>query len=203
MCNGPKSDHFLSKACTMVEEKLLIYRFKRGSSQALRQIYDRYKIEMLKLATVLLGDGNMAEDIVHDVFVTFAGSADRIKLTGSLRSYLTTSVVNRVRNRRRNMHRHGEIRLEDVRPSPTGSPEPLHWAILSEQLASLAEALQQLPYEQREVVCLRMETNMSFHQIAAVQGVPQNTAKGRYRYAMKRLRSLLNDEVRRCDPQIA
>ncbi len=187
----------------MVEEKLLIFRFKRGSPQALRAIYDRYKVEMLKLATVLLGDGNSAEDIVHDVFVTFAGSADRIKLTGSLRSYLTTSVVNRVRNHRRDRRRHGEIHLEDVRLSPSGGSEPSRWAILSEQLASLAEALQQLPYEQREVVCLRMEMDMSFRQIAAVQKVPQNTAKGRYRYAMERLRSLLDDEVRRCDPQIA
>lgn len=91
----------------MVEERLLIFRFKRGSPQALRRIYDKYKGQMLKLATVLLGDGNAAEDIVHDVFVSFAGSAERIKLTGSLRSYLTTSVVNRVRNHMRNNGRHG------------------------------------------------------------------------------------------------
>ena len=33
---------------------------------------------MLKLAVVLVGDVNTAEDIVHDVFVKFAQSADRI-----------------------------------------------------------------------------------------------------------------------------
>lgn len=156
---------------------------------------------MLKLATVLLGDGNIAEDIVHDVFVAFAGSADRIKLTGSLRSYLTSSVVNRVRNHRRNPGRHQQIGLEDVPLPASAGPEPAQWAILSEQLALLAEALQQLPYEQREVICLRMEMDMSFRRIAAAQHVPLNTAKGRYRYAMERLRSLLNSEVRQCDPQ--
>ena len=156
---------------------------------------------MLKLATVLLGDGNTAEDIVHDVFVAFAGSAERIKLTGSLRSYLTTSVVNRVRNHRRNNGRHGGISLEDASLPPLGGPGPAQWAILSEQLALLVEAMQQLPYEQREVICLRMEMGMSFRGIAAVQRVPLNTAKGRYRYAMERLRSLLNSEVRQCDPQ--
>jgi RNA polymerase sigma-70 factor (ECF subfamily) len=187
----------------MVEEKLLIFRFKRGSPQALRQIYDRYKVEMLKLATVLLGDGNTAEDIVHDVFVTFAGSADRIRLAGSLRSYLTTSVVNRVRNHRRNIRRHGEVGLDGTSLPPCSGPAPLQWVILSEQLALLAEALQQLPYEQREVICLRMEMDMSFRRIAAIQKVPPNTAKGRYRYAMERLRSLMNSEVRRCDRQIA
>ncbi len=185
----------------MVEERLLILRFKRGSPQALRRIYDKYKVELLKLATVLLGDGNTAEDIVHDVFVSFAGSAERIKLTGSLRSYLATSVVNRIRNHRRNNGRHGEVSLEGASLPPSGGPGPAQWAILSEQLALLAEALQQLPYEQREAVSLRMEMDMSFRQIAAVQRVPLNTAKGRYRYAMERLRSLLESEVRQCDPQ--
>ena len=58
----------------MVDEKLLILRFKRGSREALRQIYDRYKVELLRLAVVLLGEVNTAEDIVHDIFVKFAGS---------------------------------------------------------------------------------------------------------------------------------
>ncbi len=150
---------------------------------------------------MLLGDGNTAEDVVHDVFVAFAGSAERIKLTGSLRSYLTTSVVNRVRNHRRNNHRHGAINLKDASLPASGGPGPAQWAILSEQLALLVEAMQQLPYEQREAVSLRMEMDMSFRQIAAVQRVPLNTAKGRYRYGMERLRSLLNSEVRQCDPQ--
>lgn len=65
----------------MVEDKLLIFGFKQGNRESLRQIYDKYKIELLKLAVVLIGNRNMAEDIVHDVFVKFAESADRIKLS--------------------------------------------------------------------------------------------------------------------------
>ena len=108
----------------MVEERLLILRFKRGSPQALRRIYDKYKVQMLKLATVLLGDGHAAEDIMHDVFVSFAGSAKRIRLTGSLRSYLTTSVVNRVRNHMRNNGRHEGVSLEVASLPPSGGPGP-------------------------------------------------------------------------------
>jgi len=96
----------------MVEDKLLIFRFKQGNHEALRQIYDKYKIELLKLAVVLIGNRNMAEDIVHDVFVKFVESADRIKLTGSLKNYLVTSVINRVRNYLRDGNRHREANLE-------------------------------------------------------------------------------------------
>ena len=58
-----------------------------------------------------------------------------------------------------------------------------------------AYALQELPYEQREVICLRMEMDMTFRQIAMRQSTSVNTVKGRYRYGMTKLRSLLNSEV--------
>jgi len=179
----------------MVEDKLLIFRFKQGRREALRQIYDKYKVGLLKLAFVLIGDVNMAEDIVHDMFVKFAQSADRIKLTGSLKSYLITSVINQIRNYLRDKNRHGENHLEGIELPSSSQRSPHQWAVLSEQLTLLSQALQQLPYEQREVVCFRMEMDMTFRQIATLQRASVNTVKGRYRYAMARLRSLLNSEV--------
>jgi RNA polymerase sigma-70 factor (ECF subfamily) len=179
----------------IIEDKLLIFRFKQGRSEALRLIYDKYKIELLKLAIVLIGDVNTAEDIVHDVFVKFAQSADRFKLTGSLKSYLVTSIINRVRNYLRDSNRHCEITLEGVDSLLSTESSPHQWAILSEQLSILSQALQQLPYEQREVICFRMEMDMTFRRIAKLQCASINTVKGRYRYAIARLRSLLNSEV--------
>ena len=158
---------------------------------------------MLKLAVVLAGDVNVAEDIVHDVFVKFAQSADRINLAGSLKNYLVTSVINRVRNHRRDTGRHGETALTEAAPLASPGRGPAQWAILSEQLTRLTDALGRLPYEQREAVCLHMQAGLSLRQVAAVQKAPVNTTKGRYRYGMEKLRSMLNDEVERCDPQIA
>ena len=179
----------------MIEDKLLILRFKKGRHEALRQIYDKYKVELLKLAVVLTGDVNMAEDIVHDVFVKFARSADRIKPTGSLKSYLATSVVNRVRNHLRDSNRHCQTNLEEADLFTSSERGPRQWAVLGEQLTLLSRALRELPYEQREVICFRMELDMTFRQIAALQSASVNTVKGRYRYGMTRLRSLLNSEV--------
>jgi RNA polymerase sigma-70 factor (ECF subfamily) len=179
----------------MIEDKLLIFRFKKGNREALRRIYDKYKVELLKLAVVLIGDVNTAEDIVHDVFVKFAQSADRIRLTGSLKSYLVTSVINRVRNYLRDSNRHCETTLEGKDWLLSDERSPQQWAILSERLAILSQALQQLPYEQREVICFRMEMDMAFRQIAVLQSASVNTVKGRYRYAITKLRSLLNSEL--------
>jgi len=181
----------------MIEDKLLILGLRRGRPQALRQVYDKYKVQLLRLAIGLVGNAHTAEDIVHDVFVRFAQSADRIGLAGSLRSYLITSVVNGVRNHVRDRKRHGETILDHAESRLSPELGPAQWAILSEELASLSEALKQLPYEQREVVCCHIETGMPLRQIAALQNVPLNTVKGRYRYGIEKLRVLLDGKVER------
>ena len=102
----------------MIEDKLLIYKFKQSRDGALRLIYDKYKVSLLKLAVVMTNDINSSEDIVHDVFVKFAQSADRIKLSGSLKSYLVTSVINRVRTIHRDSTRHAQTSIDSVPVEP-------------------------------------------------------------------------------------
>jgi RNA polymerase sigma factor (sigma-70 family) len=180
----------------MIEDKLLLLRFKRGRPEALRQIYDKYKVELLRFAVALVGNQPTAEDIVHDVFVSFAQSADRIGLTGSLRSYLTTSVLNRVRNHVRDGGRRRAEALDEAESIQSPQRGPGQWAIVNEELSLLSAALQELPYEQREVICSHTEMDMSFSQIAVLQNASVNTVKGRYRYGVEKLRSVLNGKVR-------
>ena len=50
------------------------------------------------LAANLLNDSSAAEDVVQDVFVTLAQSADKINLRDNLKGYLLTCVANRSRD---------------------------------------------------------------------------------------------------------
>jgi RNA polymerase sigma-70 factor (ECF subfamily) len=178
-----------------MEDKLLIWKFKRGSREALRRVYDKYHGHLLKLAVVLTGDLDTAEDIVQEVFTHFAQSANRFGLSGSLKSYLITSTLNRVRNQRRNNRRQRLQRLDKAEHLPSMARQPDQWAVLSEHLEHLSCAMTCLPYEQREVITLRMEANMTFLQIADLQKTSISTVNGRYRYGIEKLRSLLNSEV--------
>jgi RNA polymerase sigma-70 factor (ECF subfamily) len=177
-----------------MEDKLLIWRFKRGSREALRRIYDKYHGRLLKLGVVLTGDLDTAEDVVQEVFTNFAKS-DRFGLSGSLNSYLITSTLNCVRNRRRDRRRHRLHNLDKAENVKSMARGPDQWAVLSEHLEHLSCAMACLPYEQREVITLRMEAKMTFRQIAALQKTSISTVNGRYRYGIEKLRSLLNGEV--------
>jgi RNA polymerase sigma-70 factor (ECF subfamily) len=159
----------------------------------LARIYEKYLDPMLTLAIGLLNNTAEAEDVVHDVFVSFTRSAGAFRLRGSLSGYLATSVVNRVRDyqRRRRRQATGSRRVEPAR-QPTSPDETV---IFTEQAGRLGQAVAQLPEEQREVVLLRLTADMKFRDIAQLQQVSLNTVQGRYRYGLDKLRSMLDGEV--------
>jgi DNA-directed RNA polymerase specialized sigma24 family protein len=105
----------------MLEEKLWLWKLRRGDAEALRHIYDRYKHDMLGLAVSLSGDRTAGEDTVHDVFVSFVRRAPELRLRTSLRSYLLSSVANRVRNARKSDTRRPQQIWEQARQTKEAS----------------------------------------------------------------------------------
>jgi RNA polymerase sigma-70 factor (ECF subfamily) len=178
----------------MIEDELLKWRFKCGSKEALSRIYEKYLNSLLTLAMALLNDTGAAEDVVHDVFVSFAKSAGNFKLRGSLKGYLGTCVINRARDRiRTNQRQSTRPDKKDLRNSDTNGPDQS--VMCNEEAQRLNNAIAQLPSEQLEVVILRLKGEMKFKEIAGLQGVSIRTIQGRYRYGLNKLRSLLDGEV--------
>jgi RNA polymerase sigma-70 factor (ECF subfamily) len=178
----------------MLEDELLKSRFKAGRIDALQRIYEKYRDYLLTLAMALLNDAATAEDVVHDVFVSFAQSGARFRLHGSLRAYLATCVVNRVRDRMRARKRqgqtlNGQTALESDFDPPDGR-------ILSDERSRLvARALARLPDEQRETIALHLNGQLKLREIARLQEVPVTTVRGRYRHGIEKLRSILNGRL--------
>jgi len=180
----------------MLEDRVLVWRFNHGRPEVLQHIYEKYKTDLLTLAVALLGDLAVAEDVVQDVFLSLLRLSGRLKLTGSLKGYLTTSVMNGARNIIRAHQRHAMGELDDEAPIPAEDTGPDDAAAIEEQLDQLKCALGRLPYPQREVLVLRVYGQMPFKEIARQQGIGTNTVLSRYRYAIDRLRSMLDGEVR-------
>jgi len=176
----------------MLDDERLIAQLKHGDKEALRRIYMEYKDNLLTIATSLLHDTGAAEDVLHDVFVSFAGSVGRLRLRGSLRNYLIASVVNRVRDKFRKK-RHHTVELGEAGQVPVDSVDPERSAIFSEESRRLTDALSRLPFEQRETIVLHLNGRMTFKEIAQQQGIPISTVQGRYRYGLDKLRTILKE----------
>ena len=169
-------------------------RHLHSNSDALRSFYEMHRDSLLILAIALSHDENLAEDALHDVFVTFAGNFTNFNFKGSLKAYLTKCVANRVRDLLRKK-RIQPLSTDEDYPAPLDVNEPGQLIVCNEQLRLLSSALARLPYEQREVIVLRMQGGMRFGHIARSLGISVNTVKGRYRYGIRKLRSALNSEI--------
>ncbi|MHC5157846.1 MAG: RNA polymerase sigma factor [Planctomycetota bacterium] len=175
----------------MLREKKLIQQMKNGDKDALRILYVQHKDFLLTLATALLHDRSLAEDVLHDVFVNFTRNIGSFKPTGSLKAYLATCTANGARTqlRRRKVRAASTITTEsqaDKTPCPVESQETAD---------TIRTHLAGLPDEQREAVVLRIKAELPFKEIARVQNVSIPTAQGRYRYGIEKLRSLLIGEL--------
>jgi len=178
----------------MIDEKILVRKFNRGSKDAFQMLYEKYKDDLLGLAITLLRDRSLAEDVVHDVFVSFAGTTGSFHLSGTLKGYLSTCVANSARDRNR-MRSLRDVELDAAEAMNCDSGDPVEHAIDSEQSGQLTQLLGHLPYEQREVVVLHLHHEMRFKEIAEALGISINTVQSRYRYGLEKLRSIMNTMV--------
>lgn len=176
----------------MQREKKLIQRMKNGDKDALRILYVEHKDFLLTLANALLHDIALAEDVLHDVFVNFTRNISDFQLTGSLKAYLSTCVVNGARS----ILRRKKIRENNtdfsIEPQAQITSCPVETQETAEKIRTHLAAL---PDEQREVVVLRVKAGLKFKEIARIQAVSIPTVQGRYRYGIDKLRSLLNGEL--------
>ncbi|MEN6335007.1 MAG: sigma-70 family RNA polymerase sigma factor [Phycisphaerales bacterium] len=178
----------------MIEDELLKLRFKAGSVDAMQRIYQKYRDTLLTLAMAMVNDSATAEDVVHDVFVSFAQSGAKFRVHGSLRAYLATCVVNRVRDRMRARKFQG--RAIDAEMFLESDFDPPDGRLLSDERSRLvSRALARLPDDQREVIALHLNGQLKLREIARLQNVPLTTVRGRYRHGIDRLRSLLNGKL--------
>ena len=176
----------------MFEEQRLLNGLRAGDKDALRRIYEKYIDDLLRVATSLLSDIQSAEDCLHDVFVNFAGTVDGSMIHSNLKSYLISCVANRARDQLRSKTRQSTFQAEQL-CSPLVSTSPTKQLIDAEESARVFEALAELPYQQREVFVLRIQGQMKFREIAGLLGLSINSVQSRYRYAIEKLRTILNE----------
>jgi len=176
------------------EDRRLIRAMRRGSRAALERLYEKYAGFLLTVALALCHRLDVAEDVVHDFFVSFVQSAEKLKARGNLKAYMAICVANLARDRLRR-ERRGPGYLDDDIEIESDAASPEQQAAEREQALALNWALSQLPFEQKEAIVLHVHGRMKFTQIARQRGRSVNTVRSQYRYGLQKISALLNHEV--------
>jgi RNA polymerase sigma-70 factor, ECF subfamily len=166
------------------------------SGEELRELYRRYAGELFGFACNALGDREVAEEVVQDVFARLwrhAGDYDPGK--ASVRTWLYAIARNRIVDARRRAAARPGLARPEAEESVEELDRELEQAVLRWQVAA---ALARLSAEHREVIRLSHWGGLSLREIAERKGIPLGTAKSRAYYALQSLRLILDEmEVER------
>ena len=172
------------------ERDPLLWGLAAGDEESFGALYDRYGARLYRVAVSVLRSREDAEDAVQDLFAALIRSRKRLLGVDDLEAYLFVSLRRAVARRLMRRDRQPKARdPSDLEASSRGTP----MAQSGEDHERLDWALGRLPAAQREVVALKLEGGLTFAQIGQVIGASLNTAASRYRYALERLRALLEE----------
>lgn len=171
----------------------LLRRVAAGDREAFAGLYDRYAPRMLGLIVRILGNRTEAEDVLQDALLQVWGSAGRYDPDRSpadvwLLLIARSRAVDRLRKRA--VQSVGEL------PEPVTAADPARALMSQEEAARARTALDRLPPEQREPVCLAFYHGLTHEQVAAKLGQPLGTVKTRIRLGLMRLRDLIAGPAR-------
>lgn len=172
-------------------------RLADGEPAAFAELFDLYGERLYRCARRWVGGQAGAEDVVQELFVSLARSRPSLGLIDDLAAYLFTSLrrcaIREVARRRRERPFDAAAPTAEHALNSMRTPHSSHDEQTRELREQLAQAIAQLPDEQREVVTLKWDGELTFAQIAAIQNVSPHTAASRYRYAIEKLRSWLRE----------
>ncbi|MEI8241024.1 MAG: sigma factor-like helix-turn-helix DNA-binding protein [Actinomycetota bacterium] len=138
--------------------------------------YEQERTRAIRLAWLLTHDGSTSEDLVQDAFTRVFHRFDTLDHPGA---YLRRVVVNGVYERSRREGREAR-RIELVaRDVPTAVDGPT---------GGLADAIAQLPLNQRTAVVLRYWADLDHHAIADAMNVRPGTVRSLLSRATAQLR---------------
>ena len=126
-----------------------------------------------------------AEDIVQDAFVRFWRREGSLENRALLYAAVRSAALDRLRREQRRARREATVAFDRAQHD-----EP-QFTEMDEGQRLLAEAVERLPDEQREVVVLKVWNELTFAEIGKVLEISQNTAASRYRYALNTLKKTL------------
>lgn len=188
------------KNATIPSDDELIVAYKNGDEKAFNVFYKRHISAVYKSVFMLVKNSNMADDITQNTFIKLLTviKEDRLDSENNLRGYLIRVSYNLCmdyfRIKKRIVFIEPDSNNEDSSVFDyifLFSENKEDQIIYLENKKILREAIKKLPPEQREVIELRYDYELSFWEISLLKGESINTWLGRMRYALVNLRKIL------------
>jgi RNA polymerase sigma factor (sigma-70 family) len=155
----------------------------------IRKAVERYEVPLIQYAARMLGDADLARDVVQDAFLKM-WTADRASVDGHLGQWLYRVCRNRALDVCRKEDRMTTLTEHNLEARDTTSVDGEHATSHAGGTASLGimVMLNSLPDRQQEVLRLKFQGGLSYQQIANVMDLTSNHVGVLIHTAIKTLR---------------
>lgn len=178
----------------------LLSRYREGQPDALAQLVDRYRRPLFSyILNMTSKNMTEADEVFQEVWLRVIKKAHRYR-KGSFLGWLIRIAHNLIidRSRRKRpwllLDQSGESGSPMVDRLPARTATPSSSVQATELGRRIAEEVEHLPTEQKEVFVLRAQAGMPFKEIARIQKTSINTALARMQYALRKLRNALKED---------
>ena len=162
-----------------------------GASQAVTALYERHALGLTRLAFLMLGDRQAAEDVVQEAFCGLYRAWDRMADHGHALGYVRSSVLNGSRSALRRSRRVPRALAAPAAPAAASAEDIV---LSGERQRETVAALRRLPPRQREAVVLRYFADLPEQETAEAMGVSRGTVKSTTSRALAALARMLQEE---------
>lgn len=175
----------------------LILAYQQGQERALELLILRHKDRIYTTIFMLVKDKYLAEDIFQETFLKIVRTIKdgRYAEQGKFLPWAVrvghNLCMDYFRKTKMEIPILAESGEEIFSLLPFTTESASHTLERRQSHASVRQLIEELPEDQREVIVLRMYSDLSFKEIADLTGVSINTALGRMRYALINLRKMI------------
>jgi RNA polymerase sigma factor (sigma-70 family) len=181
-----------------IDNSRLWNRFREGDPSAFSQIYEAHVQALFQYGIKLTADDGFVKDCIHDLFVELHQRRATIGDADNIRAYLFQSLKRKIFRGIKNK----------LPTSDTLHQEPFYLeAAIDEQLSEqettrqtrrlLREAINRLPFRQKEIVYLRYINNFSLDEITQIMGINYQAVCNTLHKAIKELRKSITIQADR------
>jgi len=178
----------------LTPDEVLIGLAREGDPAAREELFRRHVGIAHRVAYRLLGHEQDAQDAVQDAVIKALKHLGDFRGQSGFRTWLLKIVTNAARDSGRKRKRRPTIRIDEAETGGTDTAiqdDPALGMQREDLKHLLYDALDRLSPPIRETFVLFAEAEMSYKDIAALQGVPVGTVMSRLHYARQKLQSYL------------
>ncbi len=175
-------------------ESDLIQRALRGEDAAWETLVHQHQESVFRLTYLFLSDPDEAEDVAQETFLHAHQKLDRFDTDRALRPWLLSIAANLARNRRRSIGRYLNALQRLGRSEVSAQNRIEEQSILALEARRLWSAVKRLGTTDQQVIYLRYFLEMPVEETALAMHSAPGTVKSRLNRALKRLRSVIEQE---------